>query len=213
VAQCVAAASGSPRGRRSHRSTPYTGPPPHSSGQYWTYLVQILYLEIQTACCPHLMRFKKKIISRDERVNFAVEHEFFSNHFDEFLQRRHAPFPSKMIFFGVQYCTVCTHMCSLLSISLFTSIRDSVTERAGLDMVNPFHPCMPAVYFRGKFWVFGGSTGDDSYDHTITDKVQAYNPRTQTWSVEKSLTSPRHKVTTWGFQWGCGGFDPCASGL
>jgi hypothetical protein len=51
-----------------------------------------------------------------------------------------------------------------------------------------------SVVFRGKFWVFGGSTGDDSYDHTITDKVQAYNPRTQTWSVEKSLTSPRHKV-------------------
>ncbi len=50
------------------------------------------------------------------------------------------------------------------------------------------------VVCRGKFWVFGGSTGDDSYDHTITDKVQAYNPRTQTWSVEKSLTSPRHKV-------------------
>ena len=47
---------------------------------------------------------------------------------------------------------------------------------------------------RGKFWVFGGSTGDDSYDHTITDKVQAYNPRTRDWSVETSLTSPRHKV-------------------
>lgn len=42
--------------------------------------------------------------------------------------------------------------------------------------------------------MFGGSTGDDSYDHTITDKVQAYNPRTQVWSVEKSLSSPRHKV-------------------
>ena len=50
--------------------------------------------------------------------------------------------------------------------------------------------------FQGKFWVFGGSTGDDSYDHTITDKVQAYNPREQTWSVEASLTSPRHKVNT-----------------
>ena len=33
------------------------------------------------------------------------------------------------------------------------------------------------LFVRGKFWVFGGSTGDDSYDHTITDKVQAYNPR------------------------------------
>ena len=26
--------------------------------------------------------------------------------------------------------------------------------------------------------------GDDSYDHTITDKVQAYNPQEKTWSVE-----------------------------
>ena len=36
--------------------------------------------------------------------------------------------------------------------------------------------------------------GDDSYDHTITDKVQAYNPREKAWTVEVSLTSPRHKV-------------------
>jgi N-acetylneuraminic acid mutarotase len=48
--------------------------------------------------------------------------------------------------------------------------------------------------FQGKFWVFGGSTGDDSYDHTITDKVQAYQPRDQQWSVETPLTSPRHKA-------------------
>ena len=40
----------------------------------------------------------------------------------------------------------------------------------------------------------GGSTGDDSYDHTITDKVQAYNPREQQWSVEAPLSSPRHKA-------------------
>ena len=26
--------------------------------------------------------------------------------------------------------------------------------------------------------------GDDSYDHTITDKVQAYNPQEKEWSVE-----------------------------
>ena len=32
--------------------------------------------------------------------------------------------------------------------------------------------------------MLGGSTGDDSYDHTITDKVQAYSPQEQTWSVE-----------------------------
>ena len=41
--------------------------------------------------------------------------------------------------------------------------------------------------------MLGGSTGDDSYDHTIVDKVQAYNPQEKTWSVEVSLTSPRHK--------------------
>ena len=27
------------------------------------------------------------------------------------------------------------------------------------------------AFFKGKFWVFGGSTGDDSYDDTVTDKV------------------------------------------
>merc|ERR1712038_2057235 len=50
------------------------------------------------------------------------------------------------------------------------------------------------TFYKGKFWVLGGSTGDDSYDHTITDKVQAYNPRERTWSVEASLSSPRHKA-------------------
>jgi len=61
-----------------------------------------------------------------------------------------------------------------------------------IPQIYPVHGAA-TTFFRGKFWVFGGSTGDDSYDHTITDKVQAYNPRTQVWSVEKSLTSPRHK--------------------
>ncbi len=35
----------------------------------------------------------------------------------------------------------------------------------------PVHGAAVA-FFQGKFWVFGGSTGDDSYDHTITDKVR-----------------------------------------
>ena len=43
------------------------------------------------------------------------------------------------------------------------------------------YPPMPHC---SQFWVLGGSTGDDSYDHTITDKVQAYSPQEQTWSVE-----------------------------
>ena len=34
----------------------------------------------------------------------------------------------------------------------------------------PVHGAAVA-FFRGKFWVFGGSTGNDNYDHTITDKV------------------------------------------
>jgi len=59
--------------------------------------------------------------------------------------------------------------------------------------IYPVHGAATAFY-RGKFWVMGGSTGDDSYDHTITDKVQAYSPTEQAWSVETSLTSPRHKA-------------------
>jgi len=61
-----------------------------------------------------------------------------------------------------------------------------------IPQIYPVHGAA-ATFYRGKFWVLGGSTGDDSYDHTITDKVQAYNPRDQSWSVETSLTSPRHK--------------------
>ena len=36
----------------------------------------------------------------------------------------------------------------------------------------PVHGAAVA-FFRGKFWVFGGSTGNDNYDHTITDKVSS----------------------------------------
>ena len=28
-----------------------------------------------------------------------------------------------------------------------------------------------STFFKGKMWVFGGATGDDTKDHTITDKV------------------------------------------
>ncbi len=37
----------------------------------------------------------------------------------------------------------------------------------------PVHGAATAFY-KSKFWVLGGSTGDDSYDHTITDKVLNY---------------------------------------
>ena len=29
-----------------------------------------------------------------------------------------------------------------------------------------------STFYKGKMWVFGGSTGDDTKDHTITDKVR-----------------------------------------
>merc|ERR1719499_2119369 len=61
-----------------------------------------------------------------------------------------------------------------------------------IPQIYPVHGAA-TTFYRGKFWVLGGSTGDDSYDHTITDKVQAYNPREKAWTVEVSLTSPRHK--------------------
>ena len=37
----------------------------------------------------------------------------------------------------------------------------------------PVHGAATA-FFRGKMWVFGGSTGDDTKDHTITEKVLIY---------------------------------------
>ena len=36
----------------------------------------------------------------------------------------------------------------------------------------PVHGAATAFY-QQKFWVLGGATGDDSYDESITDKVQA----------------------------------------
>ena len=43
------------------------------------------------------------------------------------------------------------------------------------DFVPQMYPVHGAAvaFFRGKFWVFGGSTGNDNYDHTITDKVSS----------------------------------------
>jgi hypothetical protein len=39
-----------------------------------------------------------------------------------------------------------------------------------IPQMYPVHGAATAFY-KSKFWVLGGSTGDDSYDHTITDKV------------------------------------------
>ena len=46
----------------------------------------------------------------------------------------------------------------------------NVAEWLPLTKLYPVHGAATA-FFRGKFWVFGGSTGDDAYDDTITDKV------------------------------------------
>ena len=67
------------------------------------------------------------------------------------------------------------------------------SEWKEIPQMYPVHGAATA-FFQGKFWILGGSTGDDNYDHTITDKVQAYNPRTEQWSVEEPLTSQRHKA-------------------
>ena len=67
------------------------------------------------------------------------------------------------------------------------------TQWKEIPQMYPVHGAATA-FFQGKFWVLGGSTGDDNYDHTITDKVQAYNPRTEQWSVEEPLTGKRHKA-------------------
>ncbi len=67
-------------------------------------------------------------------------------------------------------------------------LLSGATDRwESIPQMYPVHGAAVA-FLGGKFWVLGGSTGDDSYDHTITDKVQAYHPRTRQWSVEEPLT-------------------------
>ena len=63
----------------------------------------------------------------------------------------------------------------------------------GVRYVKTYNPCKRRHLTKTLF-ILGGSTGDDSYDHTITDKVQAYNPRLQQWSVEEPLSNPKHKA-------------------
>ena len=45
-----------------------------------------------------------------------------------------------------------------------------INEWQEIPQMYPVHGAATAFY-KTKFWVLGGSTGDDSYDHTITDKV------------------------------------------
>ena len=39
-----------------------------------------------------------------------------------------------------------------------------------IHQIFPVHGAA-TTFFQGKMWVFGGATGDDTKDHTITDKV------------------------------------------
>ena len=43
------------------------------------------------------------------------------------------------------------------------------TTWQAIPQMFPVHGAATA-FFQSKFWVLGGSTGDDQYDHTITDK-------------------------------------------
>ena len=96
-------------------------------------------------------------------------------------------------------------------------LAGATDEWQELPQLFPVHGAA-TTFFKGKLWVFGGSTGDDSFGHTITDKVQAYNPRLQEWSVEAPMTSPGHKacavaiddsiVLTGGTMFGIGKIKP-----
>ena len=50
----------------------------------------------------------------------------------------------------------------------------------------PVHGAAVA-FFDGKFWVFGGSTGNDNYDHTITDKVGKIQKHHKSIIIHKSF--------------------------
>ena len=54
---------------------------------------------------------------------------------------------------------------------MFQLVAGDVGGWKEVKKLYPVHGAATA-FFRGKFWVFGGSTGDDSFDHTITDKVR-----------------------------------------
>jgi hypothetical protein len=53
-------------------------------------------------------------------------------------------------------------------------VAGDAQEWREIPQMYPVHGAAVA-FFKGKFWVFGGSTGNDNYDHTITDKVGVDN--------------------------------------
>lgn len=54
-----------------------------------------------------------------------------------------------------------------------------------------------AVYFRGEFYVFGGETLDDPDalpGTNVYDRVDVYNPVTNSWRSEAKMPNPRHGI-------------------
>ncbi|MAB79413.1 MAG: hypothetical protein CMJ89_08670, partial [Planctomycetes bacterium] len=53
-----------------------------------------------------------------------------------------------------------------------------------------------AIYLRGEFYVFGGETlnDPDANPDNVYDRVDVYDPLTNTWRVEQPLLNPRHGI-------------------
>ena len=50
---------------------------------------------------------------------------------------------------------------------------------------------MKLVWFENRIWAIGGADGD------FSKKVESYDPSTDSWQTEASLTTPRHWATAW----------------
>ena len=53
-----------------------------------------------------------------------------------------------------------------------------------------------AIFSRGEFYVFGGETltDPDAVDGRVYDRVDVYNPVTNTWRLEAPMPNPRHGI-------------------
>ena len=84
-------------------------------------------------------------------------------------------------------------------------IYDPATDTwtTSLDPGSPLAP-MPigrggtgkAVFYRGEFHVFGGETltGPGAQPGNVYDRVDVYDPLTNTWRLEAPMPTPRHGI-------------------
>ena len=108
-----------------------------------------------------------------------------------------------------------------------TQIYDPVTNTwawsgdgvSGLAALPQFRGGMgKAVYYRGEFYVFGGETqdGPGAVAGNVYDRVDVYDPVTNTWRLEKPMPNPRHGIFPVLFQsrmfFGSGGTSAGSSG-